>query len=137
MDLVDHTLLSVTRDGLPVDARGWARLSLPRDPAPGGLLVPHHVCNNPRAVIVAVDGDDWVTEDTGIRTMEYCTDEADRAITELAVAALCGRVHFTRHSADSAGRIGKNPLPDDAPLATLRCGGFVLRLRQEPRIVEL
>lgn len=121
MEFIDYDVVSLTSDGEEVPTRRWTQLHVPARPAAGSLVVPSSVCNNPRVVILSVDGDVWETEDNGIRTMEYCVDEADRAVTDLAMSVLGGRVAFLRDGED----------------ATLRHGGYVLSLRRSAGLVEL
>lgn len=120
MDFIDYDVLSLTSDGEAVDTRRWNQLHVPASPAAGSLVVPSSVCNNPRVVILAVDGEVWETEDNGIRTMEFCMDEADRALTDTSMAVLSGRVHFAVDGED----------------AVLRNGGYELTLRRSGVEVE-
>lgn len=123
MDFIDYDVISLTSDGEDVPTRRWKQLHVPASPAAGSLVVPSSVCNNPRVVILAVDGDVWDTEDNGIRTMEFCVDEADRNVTDLSMNVLAGRVHFQRHEDGSA---------------VLRNRGYELHLRPAaPETVEL
>jgi len=121
VDLIDYDVISLTSDGETVPTRRWKQLHVPASPAAGSLVVPSSVCNNPRVVILSVDGDVWETEDNGIRTMEFCVDEADRNVTDLAMNVLAGRVHFDRQEDGEA---------------ILRNRGYELRLRPSAPATE-
>ena len=95
MERTDYSVTQVRVDGEPVRTGGWSVVSLPEPAVTGALLVPHGVVNNPRFRVLAVDGDVWETEDTGLRTMEW-GDPAEQSITDLAVACLAGRLHVSR-----------------------------------------
>lgn len=96
MDFTEYALLSLTIDGEEVPTLRWDSVHLPDSPAAGSLVVPTSVCNNPRVMILAVDEDVWTTEDSGIRTMEFCVDDAERALTDTAMAALSGEIVVKR-----------------------------------------
>lgn len=93
----EYGVESVTVDGEPVRTGRWSSVTLPEPAATGAVIAPHGVVNNPRFRILAVDGDEWETEDTGLRTMEW-GDEAEQAVTDLTVRCLAGRLLVRRDS---------------------------------------
>lgn len=113
-ELREYLLDSVTVDGRLVPTANWASVRLPSPAAAGALIVPTGVCNNPRFRVLSVDGEEWVTEDTGIRTMEWCVDDAARAVTELTVECFAGTLRVR----------------EDGDVVTVRNGDVITVLRE-------
>lgn len=85
-----YSVESLTKDGEPVDIKGWTSIALPDTPV-GGVIGPRHICNNPGFDVTAVDGNTWTTVKTDVETAEGCNDE-DQTIKDAAVGALEGEL---------------------------------------------
>ncbi|MGO1320478.1 MAG: hypothetical protein ACTII7_03925 [Galactobacter sp.] len=96
MKQLEYAVAMVTVDGRPVSVGHWGGLYLPERPAAGGLIMPDGVANNPRFRILAIEGETWHTEDTGVRTLEFCTVE-EQAIRDLVINSLTGKLLVRKH----------------------------------------
>ncbi|WP_291277753.1 hypothetical protein [Galactobacter sp.] len=96
MKQLEYAVAMVTVDGRPVPVGQWSGVYLPERPAAGGLIMPEGVANNPRFRILSIEADTWHTEDSGVRTLEFCSP-AEQAIRDLAINCLTGKLVVRRH----------------------------------------
>lgn len=89
-----YSVESLTKDGDPVDIKGWTSIALPDTPV-GGFIGPRHICNNPGFEVTAVDGDRWTTVKVGAETAEGCGAK-DQAVKRAAVNSLEGELTVTQ-----------------------------------------
>jgi hypothetical protein len=96
MKQLEYAVARVTVDGHPVPTGRWSGVFLPERPAAGGLIMPEGVANNPRFRILSIDGDTWVTEDSGVRTLEFGTPD-EQSARDLAIRCLTGKLLVRPH----------------------------------------
>jgi hypothetical protein len=100
-----YSVESLTKDGEPVDIKGWTSIALPDTPV-GGFIGPRHICNNPGFEVTEVDGDVWTTVKVGAETTEGCEAGA-QAVKRDAIGALEGEL--TVHQTDDGIEITNPP----------------------------